>query len=166
MKVQRISAFILFMFLSACNHQTASEKPERQYELTGIVADHTDHVKVVMSTKADDIDGYIRFLVEKANERGLKPFLYFTADWCAPCQEIKKQLNNPLMIDAFKGTFLIEVDVDDHEAVAEKFGINAIPAWSGVHQNGKSNGNYIRGDAWGENTPENMAPVLKAYFSK
>jgi hypothetical protein len=75
---------------------------------------------------------------------------------------IRKQ--DPLMVDAFTGTYIIEVDVDDWGFPPKGWGFNAIPIFFALGPNGKPAGAKIDGNAWGENIPENMAPPLKEFF--
>ncbi len=52
-------------------------------------------------------------------------FLKFTAEWCGPCQEIKK-----LMTDEFKAQYevdFMEIDVDLCPELADKYDVKAIP---------------------------------------
>ncbi len=100
---------------------------------------------------------------------GLKPFAEFTATWCPPCQAIALSLSekNPLMVDAFDGTYIIRLDVDtwsDSEWEQVGFELEYIPIIFRLDTEGRPTGDFIDGNAWGENIPENMAPPLKEFF--
>jgi len=104
-----------------------------------------------------------------ARGRNLKPFVELRADWCGPCKELEASMSDPRMADAFAGTYLVRLDVDDWKsAQLSAFGLDgsSIPAFFAVDDKGKALvGRKITGGAWAENVPENMAPPLKAFFS-
>lgn len=72
------------------------------------------------------------------------------------------------MVDAFTGTYIIEMNVDDpwnwDEASLMGYNSDFIPVLFEVGENGFATGRQIDGSAWAENIPENMAPPLKAFF--
>jgi len=59
---------------------------------------------------------------------------YFHAPYCGPCQTMMP------MIDALRTEYpnLIKVDVTDHPAVAQAFGVSATPAFIVIRQNAVS----------------------------
>ena len=103
----------------------------------------------------------------QADQLGLHPFVEFYADWCPSCQDVIHSMNDSRMIDAFEGTYIIHVNVDDWKEQINKagFDVSAIPAWAELDTKGVPTGNVITGEAWGDNIPENMAPPLKAFFN-
>jgi hypothetical protein len=104
----------------------------------------------------------------KATQQHLKPFVYIGATWCAPCNAIKHNLDKPIMIDAFKGTYIMKLDFDAWEDKLPGAGLQheAVPVFFALDASGKPTGRMIDGGAWGNDTPENIAPALKAFFSK
>jgi thiol-disulfide isomerase/thioredoxin len=107
--------------------------------------------------------------IKRARAQKLKPVVYGSAVWCGPCQAIKKYRSDPRMADAFRGTYVIELDVDDWtapEIVPLYPKLRAMPVFIAVGDDGKATGPQIDGGAWGDNIPENMAPPLKAFFAK
>ncbi|MBI4481046.1 MAG: hypothetical protein HY651_13590 [Acidobacteria bacterium] len=108
--------------------------------------------------------------VPKANQLALKPYAYFYADWCGPCKALRKSLDDadPLMLDAFSGTYIIQLDADTwgKKLQGTKFTVKAIPVLFELAKDGKPTGRKIDGGAWGEDIPKNMAPPLKAFFQK
>lgn len=102
--------------------------------------------------------------VKKAEQLNLKPFVFFSASWCAPCQAVKGSINAPLMQDAFSGSYIIELDIDQWPQLADAFKVGPIPVFHEVDSAGNPTGRSIDGNAWGENIPENMAPPLKQFF--
>jgi hypothetical protein len=103
---------------------------------------------------------------QKAAALGRDPYVEFYADWCPPCNAIKKNLNDPRMVDAFAGTYIIKLDTDDWGEKLSGTGlyVPAIPAFYELDANGAPTGRMITGAAWGEDVPANIAPPMKAFF--
>jgi thiol-disulfide isomerase/thioredoxin len=102
-----------------------------------------------------------------ATARSLKPFVYTTAKWCAPCKRLDASLSDPRMKDAFKGTYVVKLDIDDFdEKTLSAMGmrVRAVPAFFELGEGGAPTGRMLVGD-WGPDVPENMAPPLKRFFS-
>ena len=104
----------------------------------------------------------------KAMEQGRKPFVYFYADWCGPCKKLRASLAEPAMVDAFAGTYIIALNFDQWQSkiAATNFKIKGFPVFFALNDKAESTGRNIDGGAWGKDTPENMAPPLKAFFAK
>ncbi len=105
---------------------------------------------------------------QKAQALGQALFVEFDATWCPPCQAITASLaqKNKLMLNAYRGIYLVHVDVDEwgwdnHEA---GFTVTGIPVFFKLDQDGKPTGASVDGGAWGKDIPENIAPVLTAFF--
>jgi len=75
---------------------------------------------------------------------------------------------NLLMLVAFDGVYLIQLDVDEWgwKDVAPGFYVEIIPAFYRLDSNGKPTGDKIDGGAWGEDTYENITRVLNPWFHK
>jgi thiol-disulfide isomerase/thioredoxin len=103
----------------------------------------------------------------KAKELKLTPFIQVSAAWCGPCKRLHSSMADPLMIDAFQGTYLIKLDADKWREVLKgtAYSPNGIPAFIAMDDTGKPVGK-IDGGAWGEDIPKNMAPPLKRFFTK
>ncbi len=60
-------------------------------------------------------------------ESTLPVLVEFTAPWCVYCRRIAPVLNR--MADKLEGTVsIVQVDVDQQEALAEQYGVETIPA--------------------------------------
>ncbi len=106
---------------------------------------------------------------EKAVAAGLLPIVEFDADWCPPCQAIKQHLEvkNDLMLKAYDGTYIIQLDVDEwgwNNNKVENFTFEAIPVYFKLDGQGKPTGESIDGGAWNEDVPVNIAPVMDEFF--
>jgi len=106
---------------------------------------------------------------QKAAAIGRTPIVYFDATWCPPCQAIEAALEaeNPLMIDAYAGTYIIKLDVDewgwDNGKVSD-FQFEFIPVYFKLDANGNQTGEVVDGGAWNDDIPENIAPVMSKFF--
>ena len=107
---------------------------------------------------------------ELAVKDGKKPHAYLHASWCPPCVEIEKtRATDPKMKAAFGGTHIIAIDVDRFGPQQfEAAGMKAVvlPIFYRLDDKGAPTGATIDGGAWGDNTPDNMAPPLAAFFAK
>ena len=101
-----------------------------------------------------------------ATQKGLTPYAYLSATWCGPCQTLKHSLGDARMVEAFKGTYLIKLDVDAWEKELQGAGLDAsaIPVFIELDANGRPTGRRIDGSAWDKDTVENMAPALSTFF--
>ncbi len=95
------------------------------------------------------------------------PFLQITAEWCVPCKKLRASLDDPLMQEAFAGTYVIRVDADAWKQELKEAGFDhpAIPVFFAVDSSARPTGAKIDGGAWGEDIPPNMAPPLKRFFT-
>jgi hypothetical protein len=121
---------------------------------------------ITVSEKSGSVKEIIINEVGKANKFGQKPFVFITASWCIHCRALKESMNDKRMIDAFTGTYIIEIDKDIWEQQLSKIKIfvRGIPAFIGVNSEGMSTGKSVTGAVWDDDIPENMAPPLKAFF--
>ncbi len=82
-------------------------------------------------------------------------------------RHVKNSLGNALMIDALKGTTLIMIDSDidgKSEKIGAKYNVEAYPTFVRIDGEGELL-KRTDGNAWEENIPENMAPVLKKFMA-
>jgi thiol:disulfide interchange protein len=126
-------------------------------------------VWVKLAPAAGPLAAQIAAQVEAAKAKHLAAYVYLGAKWCEPCVLLAKYREDPKMRDAFTGTYIIELDMDqwkekDMRALGYKLG--EIPYFSELDARGHGTGREITGGAWGENIPENMAPPLKRFFAK
>jgi len=104
---------------------------------------------------------------QKAQALNQTPFLEFDATWCPPCIAINKSLDaeDPLTLKAFAGAYIIRADVDEWGwGDKNKFKFEGIPVYYKLDEQGNPTGAVVDGGAWGDNIPENFAPVLDEFF--
>lgn len=107
----------------------------------------------------------IRTEVANAERLGRKPFVYFHAEWCGPCRDLRDSMEDPRMVDAFAGTYQIKIDVDEWEdEIDDAYPVPYIPLIFELDADGRPTGRTITSTAWDDNIPENMAPPLKEFF--
>jgi len=121
---------------------------------------------VTIHSSQGDLPSVLAFHADQAAQLNRKPFVEFTAEWCPPCKALAKSLSDDRMVDAFQGTYIIRVDIDEWKSQLAKsdFNVLGVPAFFELDENGQPSGRIITGGAWGEDIPENMAPPLKDFF--
>jgi hypothetical protein len=102
----------------------------------------------------------------RARAQGLRPFVELAAAWCAPSRKVGEMMTHPLVADALQGVHLVRLDVDawNQQLAAHQLVTRSVPAFYELDANGRPTGRRIDGSAWGEDVPENVGPVLKAFF--
>jgi thiol:disulfide interchange protein DsbD len=97
-----------------------------------------------------------------AKENGKPAMLYFTADWCGPCVELKKHVfSDRKVAEASRRLVNIYVDVDrNHTALAE-YRVRGIPAIFFLSPGGEIVGRYL-----GDRTPSSFVKQMNAVASQ
>ena len=124
---------------------------------------------VRLHTNDGDLKTLLANEAQKAVALGQMPVVEFDATWCPPCQAIDKAIKakNELMLKAYSGTYIIKLDVDEWGWGGSKkhdFQFDAIPVYFKLDSSGNQTGEVIDGGAWGEDIPENIAPVIDKFF--
>ncbi|HPA20891.1 MAG TPA: hypothetical protein PLU30_24295 [Verrucomicrobiae bacterium] len=108
----------------------------------------------------------LRDQYKKAKALSQKPFVEFYAEWSEPSRALRSSFNDPATKDAFAGTYIIQFNSDLWKTAAELAGFSVLllPVFFEISEDGKPTGRSISGAAWA-NKPQNMAPLLKHFFS-
>jgi thiol:disulfide interchange protein len=102
----------------------------------------------------------------RATELGRRPFVEFSADWCPPCVALANSLSDQRMIEAFRGTYIVRLDLDEWQGRLSDSGfrVPGVPMFFELGGDGRPTGKILTGAAWNEDIPENMAPPLGEFF--
>lgn len=161
-----IWGIITILVLGACRLFSASPTTSEEQ----IIEHPTQEAFTIVEIEYSEtpLDELLQLEVQKARNKEQRPYVEFYADWCAPCVALRKSLNDERMIDAFAGTYIIQLNLDEwgDEASRKGFNVPAIPLFFELDAAGNPTGRTINGGAWGEDIPENMAPPLKTFFQE
>jgi thiol-disulfide isomerase/thioredoxin len=170
-KKRILLVFITTMML-ACNflfpkRGIATESASQPSDWEGFTFDGFTIVR--LHPKDGDLQTMLADQAQKAAALGQMPVVEFDATWCPPCQAIDKAIkaNNELMLSAYKGTYIIKLDVDEwgwKNSKVQDFQFDGIPVYFKLDSEGRQTGGVIDGSAWGEDIPENIAPVMDKFF--
>jgi len=102
----------------------------------------------------------------RAAELERRPFVEFSADWCPPCIALANSLTDHRMVEAFRGTYVIRLDIDEWKgrSASTGFVVIGVPTFFELAGDGLPTGRMLTGAAWGRDLPENMARPLKEFF--
>lgn len=163
---KKIFLLLTAVFILACNALLPKTEAASSTSANNVLVGFTE---VRLHPQGGKLDELLRAEANKAVTAGLLPVVEFDAEWCPPCQAIKKHLEakNELMLKAYDGTYIIKLDVDewswDGDKI-EKFTFSAIPIYFKLDGQGKQTGESIDGGAWNEDIPVNIAPVMDKFF--
>ena len=149
------------------NTPAAESLTEPVYEATNVSPAPDKFALVKIVGNGVPLNDILYAEAQKAVALGLDPYVDFYADWCPPCRAIEANIGDELMIDAFTGTYIIQLNFDEWERKLSDSGfyVVGIPAYYEIDAEGKSTGRMITGAAWGEDIPQNIAPPMKAFFA-
>ena len=114
----------------------------------------------------------LKQLLEKeaiaAKEQGRDFFLYLGMEGCRPCQILENSIIQPDMSAAFENTYIVKVDVIQHlsELYRNFLKVTSAPVFAYITPEGRITNLSITGDAWEEDTIENISTALKPFFQK
>jgi thiol:disulfide interchange protein len=66
----------------------------------------------------------------EAKQSGKPLFLYFTASWCGPCQEMRRKTWSDADVEkALQAYVPVKIDVDEHPELAQRYRVEAFPTF-------------------------------------
>jgi thiol-disulfide isomerase/thioredoxin len=166
---KKIALILIGMSLLACNFlfpqtQRATPGPDdfQDPQPTGFTI-------VRLHPKDGDLQTMLAEEAQKAVALGQLPVVEFDATWCPPCKAIDAAIRskNELMLNAYNGTYIIKLDVDEwgwKDGKVQNFHFAAIPVYFKLDSASHQTGEVIDGAAWGKDIPENIAPVMDKFF--
>jgi hypothetical protein len=122
----------------------------------------------VVQIHRGDLREQLRTHAGEAELRGLRPFVEFGASWCPPSAMFGRVLDDPSMVAALAGVYLIRAESDHFEAdqlIEAGFNIRSVPVFYELDAEGEPSGRQINGGAWGADTVENMSRVMGEFFA-
>lgn len=165
----KITLALIGMSLLACNFLFPPAQPSTPESADFQDPQPTGFTIVRLHPKDGDLQTLLANEAQKATALGQMPVVEFDATWCPPCQAIDKAIkaNNELILDAYARTYIIKLDVDEWgwgDSRLHDFQFEGIPVYFKLDAEGKQTGEVIDGGAWGEDIPENIAPVMDKFF--
>jgi thiol-disulfide isomerase/thioredoxin len=162
---KKILLLFTTMLLLACNFlfpPKSTATPEDVFQTTGFTI-------VRLHPNEGNLNAMLADHVQKARALNQLPVVEFDATWCPPCQAIDRAIKgkDELMFKAYTGTYIIKLDVDEwgwNNGKVQDFRFEAIPVYFKLDAQGHQTGEVIDGGAWGEDIPQNIAPVMDRFF--
>jgi thiol:disulfide interchange protein len=66
----------------------------------------------------------------EARQAGKPMFIYFTASWCGPCQEMRRTTWSDADVErALQAYVPVKIDVDEHPDLARRYRVEAFPTF-------------------------------------
>lgn len=90
--------------------------------------------------------------------------LDFYADWCGPCRRLRAAMPDERVAAALQPVAVVKLDVDSYPVLAREYDIEAIPTLVKLDASGRAVAR-LTSAAWDEDTPANIAPVLRELVS-
>jgi len=125
---------------------------------------------VPLSPSQGRLDTLLRQEVASAKPLGQNPFLFRYSDLHPVTRALRISLNSndPVMMDAVEGTYVIVVNICDlpkwSATVPAGFLVEGFPVLWELDANGEPTGRNIEADAWDSYLPANIAPVLQRFI--
>ena len=123
---------------------------------------------VVLQPSHGDLPALLAVHAQRAAELGRRPFVEFSAEWRPPCVALANSLGDERMVEAFRGTNVIRLDIDEWKTrlSGTDFIVLGVPTFFELDGDGLPTGRTITSAAWGRDIPENMAPPLQEFFQE
>ncbi|HEX5944513.1 MAG TPA: thioredoxin family protein [Anaerolineales bacterium] len=166
---KKIIVFLIGMSLLACNFLFPQAKRSAPRPSDFQDPQPTGFTIVRLHPEDGKLQTLLASEAQKAAALGRQLFVEFDATWCPPCQAIDQAIkaDNELILNAYAETYIIRLDVDEWgwgDSRLHDFQFDGIPVFFKLDADGQQTGEVIDGGAWGEDIPENIAPVMQEFF--
>jgi hypothetical protein len=106
----------------------------------------------------------------KARSLKLRPVVQLTGPWCPACVQLAREMRDPHLIEAFRGTYLIRLDPNVwNEAIDEAgFYAQTIPMFIPLDSTGHATGWHFGAEDWDDLpdwSPATLAAAFETFFS-
>lgn len=99
---------------------------------------------------------------EAARATGKPMLVYFNADWCTICRRVEREAFSDPRVEAAIQPFIpVKVDIDRHPWLAQKYQIDAVPAYLKIDGKGTASGHAL-----GYKSPGEMESLLSAWSNE
>jgi hypothetical protein len=99
--------------------------------------------------------------LQRASALGQTPYLEFTAVWCGPCQAIERSYADTAVLRAFRGTYIMRLDIDRWAQVTGPQQSNGIPKFILVDSIGRLTNRRMIGSP---TAAPQIAAAFEAFF--
>lgn len=123
-----------------------------------------DYLKIDDKMPRDTFDQ----LIKNEYQKEKIPVLYFTADWCAPCKEVKKNLEDKEVKKALNQFTFVEIDLTMNPSdsskvtfqLSRKMNIRVIPSFGRIDENSIPK-NKMYSATWLNNQPRRIDEFIE-----
>jgi len=131
---------------------------------TEVISDNVPMTWRVIPEGETGLADFITAEVELAKEKDETPYIFFGSSMADGSVMMKKFRSK--MADAYKGKYIIELDAFSwpHEEVLAVGAKGQVPSLHLVNENNIAGDHFITGDAWGEDTFENIQGPLTDFL--
>ena len=123
-----------------------------------------------LTPQQGQLSDLLKMHVAKAKALHRTPYVELSATWCENCVLLEKSMKDPQVVDAFAGTYLVRLDIDQWDKTQLRtLGLSAdagVPAIYAVDSAAKGTGPDITVALPGNWAAADLAPPLKKYFTE
>ncbi|GAB4241463.1 MAG: hypothetical protein OHK005_04500 [Candidatus Methylacidiphilales bacterium] len=104
-----------------------------------------------------------RQAMTEAKETGKPVMVMFTAEWCGPCRQMKKNVLPSAVVQSERSKWIwvvLDVDQPENQALARQYGVRGIPAFFFLDSQGRQLHKITGG-----RPPDQFAALLRKYAS-
>lgn len=123
---------------------------------------------VELNPKPDAMAAELTKAARIAKSQGRTMYIELTTSWCTHCKKLFASMKHPAMIDAYAGTYIVNLDGDLwHDKLRQMgFRFRGVPTIFAMNAQGKWTGKAIDCGQWDEDVTVSMAHTLKQFFAE